>query len=97
MGVKQEPRDVLQSLKHLQFKEMEESDRCCGFGGSYCVKLPEISKEMLERKLKNLENTSASVIAVDCPGCLMTFKGGLDVIKSNMKALHTAQILDGKY
>ena len=97
MGVKKEPREILQALSHLEYKEMEEADRCCGFGGSYCVKLPEVSAEMLSRKLKSVENTDAALVAVDCPGCLMSLRGGLDTKKSNIKVLHTAQILDGKY
>ena len=97
MGVKKEPREILQAMSHLDYTEMEGSDRCCGFGGSYCVKLPEVSAEMLNRKLKSVENTNAAVVAVDCPGCLMSLRGGLDVKKSNAKVLHTAQILDGKY
>lgn len=97
LGVKKEPREILQAMSHLDYTEMEEADRCCGFGGSYCVKLPEVSAEMLNRKLKNVENTNAALVAVDCPGCLMSLRGGLDVKKSNTKVLHTAQILDGKH
>jgi len=97
MGVKKEPREILQALSHLDYTEMREADRCCGFGGSYCVKLPEVSAEMLNRKLKSVEDSNAVLVAVDCPGCLMSLKGGLDVKKSNTKVLHTAQILDGKY
>ncbi|KUO52929.1 MAG: hypothetical protein APF76_02075 [Desulfitibacter sp. BRH_c19] len=97
MGVKVEPREILESLSHLEYKEMDEADRCCGFGGSYCIKLPEVSAEMLNRKLKNVQNSDASIVAVDCPGCLMSLRGGLDTKKSNTKVLHTAQILDGKY
>ena len=96
MGVKKEPREILQSVPYLDYTEMEEADRCCGFGGSYCVKLPEVSAEMLNRKLKNVEDSDAALVAVDCPGCLMSLKGGLDVKKANIKVLHTAQILDGK-
>lgn len=97
LGVRKEPREVLGALSHLEFKEMDESDRCCGFGGSYCIKLPEISSEMLGRKLKNVESSGADVVAVDCPGCLMSIRGGLDSSKSNIRTLHTAEILDGKY
>ncbi len=97
MGVKEEPREILNALRHLDFKEMDEADRCCGFGGSYCVKLPEVSAEMLERKVKNIENSGASLVVVDCPGCLMSLRGGLDTKKSNIKVLHSAQVLDGKY
>lgn len=97
LGVKEEPREVLKAQSHINFIEMNESDRCCGFGGSYCIKLPEISQELLKRKLKNIEESKAQIVAVDCPGCLMNIRGGLDKQGSNVKALHTAQLLDGKY
>lgn len=97
LGVREEPREMLEAQAHLRFIEMEESDRCCGFGGSYSIKLPEISVELLNRKLKNIENSSAQVVAVDCPGCLMSLRGGLDTKRSNTRVLHTAQLLDGKY
>jgi Fe-S oxidoreductase len=97
LGVKKEPREILNALKHLKFKEMDEADRCCGFGGSYCIKLPEVSAEMLERKLRNIENSGAALVVVDCPGCLMSLRGGLDTKKSNTKVLHSTQVLDGKY
>ncbi|MFZ7102253.1 MAG: L-lactate dehydrogenase (quinone) large subunit LdhH [Peptococcaceae bacterium] len=97
LGVKAEPREMLEAQAHLEFVEMEESDRCCGFGGSYCIKLPEISSQLLDRKLKNVDNSRAEIVAVDCPGCLMSLRGGLDTKKSEKKVFHTAQLLDGKY
>ncbi|MFZ5942780.1 MAG: L-lactate dehydrogenase (quinone) large subunit LdhH [Bacillota bacterium] len=97
LGIRTEPREMLQVQSHLNFVEMEESDRCCGFGGSYCIKLPEISSELLSRKLKNVENSLADIVAVDCPGCLMSLRGGIDTKKSNKRVFHTAELLDGKY
>ena len=94
MGVKKEPREILDVLSHVEYVEMEGADRCCGFGGSYSIKLPEVSAELLNRKLKNVEDTGAALVAVDCPGCLMSLRGGLDVKESKVKVLHTAQILD---
>ena len=97
LGVKAEPRKVLNSMEHLEFVEMAESDQCCGFGGSYCLKLPEVSAELLAKKLKYIEASGADLVAVDCPGCLMSLRGGLVTQKSNIRVLHTAQIMDGKY
>ncbi|MEW6623454.1 MAG: L-lactate dehydrogenase (quinone) large subunit LdhH [Bacillota bacterium] len=97
LGVREEPREVLRGLSHLEFGEMEEADRCCGFGGSYCIKLPEVSAELLARKLRNVEKSGAQLVVVDCPGCMMSLRGGLDTNKSNTRVLHTAQVLDGSY
>ena len=47
---------------------MFEADMCCGMGGSYSLKLPEISAPILQRKLTNIEKTGATIVALDCPG-----------------------------
>jgi Fe-S oxidoreductase len=57
------------------------------------LKLPEISAPILERKLTSIENTGANVAAMDCPGCVMHIRGGLDKQGSNIKVEHTVQRL----
>jgi Fe-S oxidoreductase len=72
---------------------MFEADMCCGMGGSYSLKLPEISAPILERKLTNIENTGAPLVVMDCPGCVMQIRGGLDRKGSPIKVEHTVQRL----
>jgi len=93
MGVYQEQRDLLTNTSGIELVEMKESDRCCGFAGSYSIKFPEISVPILERKLKNISDTDAEVVVVDCPGCLMQIAGGLDQMDTKIKVKHTAEIL----
>jgi iron-sulfur cluster protein len=93
MGVYQEQRDLLSGTSGVELVEMKESDRCCGFAGSYSIKFPEISVPILERKLKNILETGAEVVAVDCPGCLMQIAGGLDQKDSKIRVKHTAELL----
>ncbi|AFM00881.1 MULTISPECIES: L-lactate dehydrogenase (quinone) large subunit LdhH [Desulfitobacterium] len=93
MGVIQEPRNILSNIKGVELTEMNESDRCCGFAGSYSIKFPEMSGPILERKLRNIEATGADVVAVDCPGCLMQINGGLDQTDLKVKVKHTAELL----
>ena len=97
LGIKEEPRDVIKDIKNVEFVEMVDSDVCCGFGGSYSIKLGEISKVMLEGKLRNIEESGANIVCADCPGCIMQLRGGLDTKKSNIRALHTIELLDGKF
>lgn len=96
MGIYKEQREFLSETDGIELIEMKESDRCCGFAGSYSIKFPEVSGPILERKLKNIEETGAEVVAVDCPGCLMQISGGLDQANSNIKVKHTAEILNEK-
>lgn len=93
MGVYKEPREHLKAIKGLSLIEMKESDRCCGFAGSYSIKFPEIASPILERKLLHIEDSEAGVVAVDCPGCLIQISGGLDQRDSKVKVMHTAEML----
>jgi Fe-S oxidoreductase len=77
-----------------QISEMAESDMCCGMGGSYSLKMPEISAPMLERKLQNIEATGAATAVSDCPGCVMQIRGGFDQRGGKVQVLHTVQVLE---
>ena len=92
LGVYKEPRELISKAGH-KFVEAYESDVCCGMGGSYTIKQPEISARVLKRKLKNIEDTKADIICMECPGCIMQIKGGLDKTGSKIRVKHTAEIL----
>ena len=92
LKVFEEPRELLRKAGY-EITEMFESDICCGMGGSYSLKLPEISAPILDRKLKNLRDTGAPVVAMDCPGCAMQIRGGLDKAGTPIQVRHTAELL----
>jgi L-lactate dehydrogenase complex protein LldF len=77
----------------MEVVEMFESDMCCGMGGSYSMKLPEISAPMLRRKLDSIEKTGAPLVAMDCPGCVMQIRGGVDKDGAKVEVRHTAELL----
>ena len=93
MGVWKEQREMLQNTKGVELVEMTECDSCCGFSGSYSIKYPEISGPILEAKINHILETGADTVAVDCPGCLLQIRGGLDARNSDVQVKHTAQIL----
>ena len=72
---------------------MTECDMCCGMGGSYSLKLPELSAPILERKLENIKAAQAPLVAMDCPGCVMQIRGGLDKDGTQVRVEHTARLL----
>jgi Fe-S oxidoreductase len=88
----QPPRELLRRAG-FEITEMYEADMCCGMGGSYSLKLPEISAPILERKLHNIKETGATAVLMDCPGCLMQIRGGIDKDGAPIKVEHTAQRL----
>lgn len=76
---------------------MKWPDRCCGFGGSYSLRYPEISAPILEAKIKDVMETGARIVATDCPGCLMHMAGGLDAKGcGGIRVMHTAELLGGE-
>src|SRR6202007_907043 len=89
LHAEQAPRELLKQAGY-EVVEMFEADMCCGMGGSYSLKLPEISAPILERKLTNIGKTGAPVAAMDCPGCAMQIRGGLDKRGSPIEVRHTA-------
>lgn len=97
LGVSQEQRELLKNTKGIEFVEMNECDNCCGFGGSYSLLCPDISSHILENKIQNIKESGADVVALDCPGCLMQIKGGLDARGlDDIKVKHTAEIIAEK-
>ena len=89
------PRDILRSLEGVEFVELPGADECCGFGGSFAVRLPEVSAQILAKKLTNVEATGASCLVACDAGCLMQMGGGLRRRRSRVRALHLAELLDG--
>ena len=88
----QSPRELLEKAGY-EISEMFECDTCCGMGGSYSLKLPEISAPILQRKLTNIKATGAPVVAMDCPGCVMQIRGGMDQDEATVQVRHTVELL----
>lgn len=93
LGICQAPRELLGQVPGLELVEMEDATTCCGFGGAFAVKAPELSGAMLEKKLRSAEATGAEVLtATDC-GCLMHLGGALARRRSSLRVCHVAEIL----
>jgi iron-sulfur cluster protein len=91
LGVTGQPRDLIRAAG--EYKESPEEDVCCGFGGTYSVKFPEISAQLLQKKLDNLESSGAGVLVTDCPGCVMQLRGGEEKRGNKLKVEHIAEFL----
>lgn len=93
LGITEEPRELLK-MAGADLVEMAGADRCCGFGGSYSLKYPELSGPILDQKLANIHDTGAGTVAVECPGCLMQLRKGLGGEGQNTpRAKHLSEIL----
>ena len=91
LSVTRQPRELLALAG--TYLPTEEEDSCCGFGGSYSLKFPEISSRILERKLSRYEQSGADTLAVDCPGCIIQFRGGVEQRGNRLRVRHIAEII----
>jgi L-lactate dehydrogenase complex protein LldE len=87
------PRTILAGLDGVELVELPGHDECCGFGGSFSVRLPEVSTAVLDKKLANVEATGAACVVACDAGCLMQMSGGLTRRKSPVRAVHLAELL----
>ncbi|QJT09433.1 L-lactate dehydrogenase (quinone) large subunit LdhH [Oceanidesulfovibrio marinus] len=92
LDVHDAPREIM-TKSGLEYVPCKEEEVCCGFGGSYSVKFPEISQQILRNKLDNIEATGAEMIITDCPGCVMQIRGGMAKRGSNVVVRHMTEVL----
>ncbi len=95
LRVKDQPRRLLRNVSGADFVEMYDSDKCCGFGGSFSVKYADISAAMVEDKVNNIIDSGADTVVGCDMGCLMNIQGMLSRKGSDIKVMHVAQILAG--
>ncbi len=93
LKVDEGPRKLLRNVKGLELLTLDEEKQCCGFGGVFSIKHPEISVKMGERKLDLLQKSGANTLTAGDLGCLMHLKGLISQRKLPIRVLHYAEIL----
>ncbi|MGH1419157.1 MAG: (Fe-S)-binding protein [Hyphomicrobiaceae bacterium] len=95
LGIKVQPRQLLASIEGMRLVEMQDSEVCCGFGGTFCVKYSDISNVMVGKKTTNVDATDASLLMAGDLGCLMNIKGKLARENKDVEVRHVAEVLAG--
>lgn len=96
LGVKDAPVKLLEQVKGLDYTSLPNKEICCGFGGTFSVKMVPISEQMVNEKIKHIEETEAEVlIGADC-GCLMNIGGRIERQGKPIQVMHIAQVLNSK-
>ena len=95
LAVKAQPRALLGAVAGLRLVEMEEPELCCGFGGTFCVKYPEISTRMVSDKTADVIKTGADTLLAGDLGCLLNMAGRLTRQGSAVRVRHVAEVLAG--
>ena len=92
LGITTGPRELLQQAG-LEYAPTPEEETCCGLGGTYSLKFPEVSSEIVSSKLKGLEEEKVEILATDCPGCIMQLRGTAAKRGKGMDVLHTVEAI----
>jgi L-lactate dehydrogenase complex protein LldE len=95
LSIKAQPRRLLKSVAGLKLVELPGADICCGFGGTFCIKYPDISNAIVERKTEDIEGTGAGTLLAGDLGCLMNMAGKLQREGRTVKVRHVAEVLAG--
>ena len=93
VGIKKEPRTLLANVRGLELREMNDSDVCCGFGGTFSVKYESIAVGMAEQKIVNAESTHADILISTDVSCLMHLDGYIKKQGKKLKVMHLADVL----
>lgn len=95
LGIKDQPRRLLSGSPALELNELSESETCCGFGGTFCVKYPDISTRMVNDKTDDILATGAETVLGGDLGCLMNIAGRLKRRGAPVKVRHAVEVLAG--
>jgi len=94
LGITKEPRILLCGVRGLELVELARPDACCGFGGAFCVRFPEVSEALVADKVADVLDLSADYVVSAEVSCFMNIKSYLEAHGLPVKALHIAQVLD---
>ncbi len=95
LGIQSQPRKLLASVRGLEMKELKDSDVCCGFGGTFCIKYSDISNVIVSKKTANIDASGADLLLAGDMGCLMNMAGKLKREGSSVEVRHVAEVLAG--
>lgn len=95
LGIHDQPRRLLASVEGLKLEELKDADVCCGFGGTFCVKYPDISNAIVGRKADAIAASGAGTLLAGDLGCLLNMAGKLQRRGSDVEVRHVAEVLAG--
>jgi L-lactate dehydrogenase complex protein LldE len=95
LGIRDQPRRLLSKVAGLSLSELADNEACCGFGGTFCVKFPDISARMATEKTANVAASGAEMVLAGDMGCLLNIAGRLSREGHAIKVRHVAEVLAG--
>ncbi len=95
LGIEDEPLRLLKSVQGLQYVEMQKADQCCGFGGAFSIRYPEISQAIVDDKIAQIKQSEADTVVANDTGCIMNLSSRINRLGEPIKVLHLAELLAG--
>jgi len=95
LDIREQPRQLLRDLCGIEISELQQSEVCCGFGGTFCAKMPEISGKMVGDKLNHALATGARILTGGDLGCLLNIAGRAQRQGVAIEVRHIAELLSG--
>lgn len=92
-----QPRELIKAIPGIRFKEMNESDMCCGSAGTYNVTNPTMARQLLERKWKNVEDSGAQIVVTGNPGCHAWIAQAAEEHGKKVQVFHTIELLEASF
>jgi glycolate oxidase iron-sulfur subunit len=92
-GIRQEPRKLIRMIPGIDYRELEDADACCGSAGTYNIEQPEMSDQVLQRKVDRIRSTGADFLVTGNPGCLLQLKKALENATPAVKVIHLTELL----
>jgi len=93
LGIKREPKEILEALPGIDLVEMSNPSRCCGSGGSFNLSHYDLSLKILDRKMEDIKSTGAEIVVTSCSGCMLQLKDGAHQKGMKVEVLHLAEAI----
>lgn len=97
LGVSEQPKKLIKAVKGTELVSLNEADVCCGFGGDFSINFPSISEEIVKQKTQHFLNSSADILILSEPGCLLNINGYLSRYHPEKKVIHIASLLGSDF
>ena len=94
LGVKEQPRRILKSIADGNFIEMPNADRCCGMAGQFSLFYYDLSQKIAEKKVENVETSSADIVVTACPGCQFQLEENIARLQKPQKVISLMELLN---
>ncbi len=94
LGVREEPRKILNAIKGIEYREMKHADECCGFAGLFSMQFKDMANTIGMKKVENISNTSADTVVTSCPGCIMQLESLCKKAHLRINIKHMVEVVD---